>query len=168
MVRFRTCGTGLVDSLAVRRSGDGRVVWTARRRAGARGALEIPIAATVEGYRVADRTGGRLEPGRRYSVDARSTTGARWGGPGFDPADLRPGRVRVAGRDLAYARWAGAPPSCPDVGAGRIVLGVAAVGGAGALLAIALRLTIAAAARRAGVTEPEVPRRRGRRLPGER
>ena len=112
-------------------------IWTAIHVDGQPTSLELPVAGRYPGYEITDRRpGNHLDRIQTYSFEAVAVDGTAWGGPSFRVSDLRPGHVRVAGQDLKFAEWIGAPASCPNVSfLGALLTGlvVAAVAG-GALL----------------------------------
>lgn len=109
-----------------------RRVWAATVSPGAAARASLPIAPAVRGYHVDDRLGRTgLRRGTTYRVLAVSITGDDWGGPTFDPAELRRGAVLAGGKQVDAATWRSAKASCggrsvSTVAGGALLAGVAA------------------------------------------
>jgi hypothetical protein len=116
----------------------------------------------VPGYRVVDDLGaGGLRRGTTYRALAESTTGDAWTGPTFDPADLRAGEVRAAGRRVETSTWLAGKASCGHRSLTRVAVSALLAGVvAAALIGVVLGplwLLRRAALRRARDREGPVP-----------
>ncbi|MCU1455642.1 MAG: hypothetical protein JWN46_3788 [Acidimicrobiales bacterium] len=151
VVRYKPCHAGpRLDRLDLYGSDDPATpVWSARRRPGTAGTLELAVAPVVPGYQIVDRLGAAgPRAGVRYSFDAHSTDGTAWGGPDVRPERLAEGQVTVAGQHLAYRDWAARPATCPHVNLATAALAGLAVAGAAGLLMVVVRRPLRALAGR--------------------
>jgi hypothetical protein len=140
VLRFKPCD----QTQGVRRlrlvDPKGKIVWTATARSGGEATTVISVAPSLAGYDVVDRLGpAGLAPGTTYRALTDATDGTAWPGPTFDPADLRPGKVLVAGRQLDAAKWRADEPSCKGRSWGAVALSaLLAGGGAAAVMGLVL------------------------------
>jgi hypothetical protein len=88
-------------------------VWTATATSGNAATNAVPVAGSIPGYTVDDHLGaGGLVPGETYRTLVDGTDGTDWGGPTFDPADLRTDKVLVGGQRFDTTTWLADKPSC--------------------------------------------------------
>lgn len=113
VLRYKPCETAYLSRVKLFDDREDRLVWSAKLRKSAASDTAIAIEPHLDGYVVHDRLGtGGPKPGVVYRAEATSTKGDHWGGPVFDRADLREGKVQVAGGRLDARDWVHDQPNC--------------------------------------------------------